>query len=206
MLGLFIFWGWKNYRTTWGKVLFWIGVVFLGITILNMIAVRFLVVAFIVLFIIDYSKTKNSSYIKPDITDDVIDHQEEPLVQMNPLLNQLLYGDEQTKTHAYQWHDITIHGGIGNRVIDISNTVLPNDTAVINIRHGIGNITIYIPYDIDFMIHHSAIFGRAYILHKRHFQLLNQQLSYKTEHYDQANTKVKIITSLLSGNIEVKRI
>ncbi len=205
-LGFLVFIGWKNYFATWGKVIFWIGLCGIAITFLNMIAVKFIIVVFIIFYLIDYAKTKNTTYIKPHISDDPIIYPEEPLIKMNNGFKQILYGDERTDETAYEWHDINIQGGIGDRIIDLSNTVLPEDTAVISIRHGIGNITIYLPYETEFMMHHSAIFGRAYILHKKHLHLLNQHFSYKTEGYDTKGPRVKIITSLVSGNIEVKRI
>ena len=206
LLGVAVFIGLKNQHTSWGKVVFWIGLIGLLITTLNMMAVRFLVLACIILFLMDYAKTKNKHYLKPELADDTVIFEEEPLVEIHPLFKQLLYGDTKTGENAYEWRDINIQGGIGDRVIDLSRAVAMDDTVIISIRHGIGNITIYIPYDIEFMIHHSAVFGRAYILHKQHEQLLNQQLSYQTEHYLHAKTRIKIVTSLLSGNIEVKRI
>src|SRR5699024_7992339 len=111
-----------------------------------------------------------------------------------------MYEDE------FKWHNINIFSGIVDKVIDLSQTIIPDDTAVVSIRHGIGNITIYITYDTEFMIHHTAIFGRAYIVNKPHEQLLNQQLSYQTENYAPAKTRVTLVTSMSSGNVEVKRL
>lgn len=206
LLGAAVYIGWKHQRDTWGKVVFWIGLIGLLITFLNMLAVRFIVIIFIILYLLDYSKTKNKRYLQPEQSIDPVIVQDEPLVKMHPLFTQMLYGDQKAESNAFEWRDINIHGGIGDRVIDLSNAVTLDDTAIISIRHGIGNITIYIPYDTDFMIHHSAVFGRAYILNKQHEQLLNQQLSYQTEYYPNAMTRVKIVTTLISGNIEVKRI
>lgn len=206
ILGVAAYIGWKNKQESWGKVLFWIGIIGLIITFLNMLAVRFIVIVFIILYLLDYSKTKNKRYLQPEQAKDSVIFQETPLVKLHPLFGQILYGDEKTESNAYEWRDINIHGGIGDRVVDLSNAVTLDDTAIISIRHGIGNITIYVPFDTDFMIHHSAVFGRAYILNKQHEQLLNQQLSYQTENYPYAETRVKIVTSLISGNIEVKRI
>src|SRR5699024_7683037 len=206
LLGAAVYIGWKHQRDTWGKVVFWIGLIGLLITFLNMLAVRFIVIIFIILYLIDYSKTKHKRYLQPEQSIDPVIVQDEPIVKMHPLFTQMLYGDQKAESNAFEWRDINIHGGIGDRVIDLSNAVTLDDTAIISIRHGIGNITIYIPYDTDFMIHHSAVFGRAYILNKQHEQLLNQQLSYQTEYYPNAMTRVKIVTTLISGNIEVKRI
>src|SRR5699024_11108349 len=104
---------------------------------------------------------------------------------------------QKAESNAFEWRDINIHGGIGDRVIDVSNAVTLDDTAIISIRHGIGNITIHIPYDSDFMIHNSALCGRAYILNKQHEQLLTQQMCYQTEYYSNAMTRVKIVTTLI---------
>ena len=101
-----------------------------------------------------------------------------------------------TEETAYEWQDINIHGGIGDRIIDLSNTVLPEDTAVISIRHLVGNIVIYVPYEVEIMIHHSAIFGRSYILNEYIHNLMNQIISYKTKNYDTTYPRVKIITSI----------
>jgi len=205
--GILAYIGWKNYQTLWGKVFLWIGVIGFIFAVLNMIAVRFLIIVFLVLLLIDYTKSKNeNNRIKPTTYIDEPQLNDEPLVQMNPLFHQMLYGNQSTENTAYEWQDINIHGGIGDRTIDLSNTVLPNDTAVISIRHFIGNIIIYVPYEMELMIHHSAVFGRAYILHHKHHNLLNQNVSYKTGQYDTSYPRIKIITSIVSGNIEVKRI
>lgn|SRR5690625_4119830 len=183
--GILAYIGWKNYQTLWGKVFLWIGVIGFIFAVLNMIAVRFLIIVFLVLLLIDYTKSKNeNNRIKPTTYIDEPQLNDEPLVQMNPLFHQMLYGNQSTENTAYEWQDINIHGGIGDRTIDLSNTVLPNDTAVISIRHFIGNIIIYVPYEMELMIHHSAVFGRAYILHHKHHNLLNQNVSYKTGQYD----------------------
>lgn len=131
-----------------------------------MLAVRFLVVVFIVLFLLDYSKNKNSTYLLPAHSQEAPIDQDEVLVGLHPLFKSILHGKQTTDSSAYEWRDIHIFSGIGDKVIDLSNTILTDDTAVISIRHGIGNIVIYIPYDTEFMIHHSAVFGRAYILNK----------------------------------------
>lgn len=205
LMCVIVYWGWKRYVTTLGKVLFWTGSISIAIIFLNMIAVRLLILICITLFVMDYYKTKRTVYLKPQHQEDII-YPEESVVRMKPMFKQFFYGSQHTKDMAYEWRDINIHGGIGDRNIDLSNAVIQEDTAIISIRHGIGNITIYIPYDTEFSIHHSAIFGRAYILQQQHFEVINQQLSYKTSHYNTSKTRVKIITSLISGNIEVKRI
>lgn len=207
VLGGMAFIGWQQYQHLWGKLLFWIGIIILFFTLINTVAVRFIVLIFIGLFIYDYMKTRNNTQVlEPSVYMDYDTRKEEVMIEMTPLFKQTVYGDQRTPNAAYEWNDINIHGGIGNRFIDLTNTVLSNDTAVISIRHMVGNLVIYIPYETEFMIHHSAIYGKAFILHKQYGHLVNQQLSFRTKHYDTKQPRIKIITSVISGDIEVRRI
>src|SRR5699024_9807227 len=201
----FVYVGWKKFTQLWGKILFWLGVVGLIFAILNMLAVRFLILVAIVLFLINYSKSKQEAeHIQPELTRDVVNV--DPVIQLKPLFDHKIFGDQQTSDTSYQWRDINIHGSFGDRIIDLSNTVLPNDTSVISVRHMVGNIVIYVPYEVEISVHHSSVFGRAHILGEYHWKLMNQSLLYQTENYDTTLPRVKIVTSLLSGDIEVKRI
>lgn len=201
---IFAYIGWKNFQHLWGKVLFWIFIVSFVFCILNLWAVRFLIVVVIVLWLKDYYESKNSKSLKPNLPNHVIHN--DKLIKMKPLFQNKLFDDMQTEDMAYQWRDVNIHGGIGDRVIDLSNTVLPNDTAVISIRHLVGTIEIYVPYEVEVSIHHSSVFGRAHIFDEKDMKLVNKSLLFQTEHYDSTYPRVKIITSIFSGDIEVKRI
>src|SRR5690625_55466 len=122
-----------------------------------MMAVRFLIIAGIVLFIVHYMKYKKET----DRIEPIIEAQmsEEPLteIQVTPLFDSRLFDDQATADRAYAWRDINIHGVFGDRIIDVSNTVLPDDTAVNSIGHVLGDINIYVPYVVDVCIHHSSI-------------------------------------------------
>ncbi|WP_010647414.1 cell wall-active antibiotics response protein LiaF [Oceanobacillus massiliensis] len=202
---LFTYVGWKYFRKLWGKIVFWISLVSLIFAILNLLAVRFLIIAAVVLFIIDYMKSKKEAkQYDPILPGGEI--RDETLIDIKPLFEQKTFEDQATEDTAYQWKDVNIYGIFGDRIIDLSNTVLPNDTAVISIRHFIGNIEIYVPYEVEVSIHHSSIFGRAHILGKHEWKLMNRSLFYQTANYDSEYPRVKIITSLFSGDIEVKRI
>src|SRR5690625_6472988 len=91
---------------------------------------------------------------------------EEPLteIQVTPLFDSRLFDDQATADRAYAWRDINIHGVFGDRIIDLSNTVLPDDTAVISIHHVLGDIIIYVPYNVVVCIYLFSYFYRAFIL------------------------------------------
>jgi len=204
--GIFTYIGWKKFAHLWGKILFWTALIGLIMSVLNMMAVRFLILVGIVLFIVHYWKSKKEvdqiePVVEPYTSGETLEE-----INITPLFDQRLFGDQETVDHAYAFRDVNIHGFFGDRMIDLSNTVLPDDTAVISIRHVLGNIEIYVPYEVEVCIHHSSVLGRATILGNYHKKLMNQTLSYQTENYDNAHQRVKIITSIISGDIEVKRI
>ncbi|MCA1020790.1 cell wall-active antibiotics response protein LiaF [Halobacillus litoralis] len=197
-----VYFGWKNYKPVWRKVLFWVGAVSFGLTVLSMIAVRFLVLAILFLAVRHYYKTKQ--------------HPEKVQVERldpawadppgEPLFTQKFFGRQTTPPHSYPWQDINVHGGLGDRVIDLSETVLPPDESVISIRHFVGNVTIYVPYEVEVMIHHSAVIGRSTIFQFKKTKMLNQMTFYQTPDYQKNKPRVKVITSIFSGDLEVKRI
>lgn len=200
--GVLIYVGWKDYRPLWRKVLFWIGLISLIFTVLSMIAVRFLIVAVIFFFLRNYFKSREKpERIEPEIID-----REQIFSEQGPLLKQKFFGDEHTPDHSYEWQDVNIQGGFGDRIIDLSQTVLPHDEAVISIRHFVGNLMVYVPYEVEVSIHHSALIGRASIFQYKKSKVLNQILSYQTEEYRERKPRVKIITSMVSGDLEVKRV
>ena len=200
--GVLIYIGWKNYKPLWRKVLFWVGVISLVFTILSMIAVRFLIVAMILIFLMNYFKSRE----KPErLEPEIIDRRQE-IPDHEPLLKQKFFGDETTPNRSYEWNDVNIHGGFGDRIIDLSHTVLPHDEAVISIRHLVGNITVYVPYEVEVNIHHSALIGRVSVFQYKKTKVLNQVLSYQTENYRSTKPRVKILTSMVSGDLEVKRV
>ncbi|RBW71138.1 cell wall-active antibiotics response protein LiaF [Bacillus taeanensis] len=203
---LLLYFGRKKAHHIVGKVLFGVGAVTLTFTILNMIAFRFFIIAGIVLFFINYSRSKKEpEEVSPQFFSLEKENEDDSLIKIEPLFQQRVFGDQKTNDTAYGWRDINIHGGFGDRLIDLSNTVLP-DQAVISIRHFVGNIKIYVPYEVEISILHSSVLGRANILGEHHLKLVNQSISYQTENYLIEQPRVKIITSIFSGDIEVTRI
>ncbi|WP_152658238.1 cell wall-active antibiotics response protein LiaF [Oceanobacillus sp. CFH 90083] len=205
--GFFVYFSWKRLNALGWKIVFAIAAISFLLSMFNLLAVRFLIVVIIVILILNYSKsTKNPSKEKPELPNKSGLHSEDPLIKIDNLFDERMFDDARTEETAYQWKDVNMHGIYGDRVIDLSNTVLPYDTAVISIRHLIGNIEIYVPYEVEVSIHHSSMFGRASILGENHNRLMNKSLHYETKDYSTAHQRVKIVTSLFSGDIEVKRV
>ncbi len=202
-----IFIGKRKYDRLYGKFLFWLGIISLIISFLSLFVVKlFLVGVFIYIAYKYYEAKKDPDRIKPRINLEKKPAHELPLVKVEPLFKQSIFGDQHTEERSYEWHDINIHGGFGDRTIDLSNTVLPESEAVISIRHFAGKILIYVPYEVEVSIYHSSLFGRAHIFNEHHLKLMNHTISYHTAEYFTQKPQVKIITSIFSGDLEVRRI
>lgn len=205
--GFFVYFSWKRLHSLGWKIVFAIAAISFVLNVFNLLAVRFLIVVVIAIIILNFIKsTKEPSKEKPELPNKSSLTEEESLVQVDRLFDERFFDDFRTEETAYQWKDVNMHGIYGDRVIDLSNTVLPYDTAVISIRHLAGNIEIYVPYEVEVSIHHSSIFGRASIFGVYHGRLMNKSLHYETKNYNTAHQRVKIVTSLFSGDIEVKRV
>ena len=126
--------------------------------------------------------------------------------QREPLFTNVLFGHQKTPEHGYEWKDITIQGGIGDAVIDLSYTVLPKGETVIMVRKLIGNVRVLVPYEVDVRLHHSGLAGSVTFFDYEEPKFFNQTLHLQTAGYEESTRKIKIITSMLSGDIEVKRI
>ena len=172
-----------------------------------MMSFKFLLLAILVHFIIQYSNSKkNPQKIILDIKESEQVPLEETIIKSKPLFENMLFGQQKTPNDVYEWNDINIQSGIGDTIIDLSYTVLPNGETVIFVRNIIGNINIQVPYEVEVSVHHSCIIGSTTVFEHHQPQVFNHSFQLKTAGYDQAVQKVKIFTSLLVGNLEVTRI
>ncbi|MCA1040656.1 cell wall-active antibiotics response protein LiaF [Bacillus infantis] len=204
-----VYFGRKRLPHSSGKILFWAGLAFFVISVFNMMTFKFFLLAILIHFVIQYAQSKrDADRIRPVIKEaDPFDSKpSEEIIKGRPLFENILFGRQKTPEHVYEWSDINIQAGIGDTIIDLSYTVLPKGETVIFIRNFIGNIHILVPYDLEVNVYHSVIAGSAGIFEKREPQMFNQTLQFKTPGYEEAEQKIKIFTSLLVGDIEVKRV
>jgi lia operon protein LiaF len=201
-----IYFGRKNIHKKSGKILFWFGVISLGINIFNTVAFKFLLFAILIFIIMRFADSKkHPKYIAPSIKETFTQSQE-PLIMKKSALQNEWFGTKRTPEDVFEWNDINIQGIIGDSVIDIGNTVLPKGTSVVSIRNILGNVEILVPYDVEVSIHHSVLAGSIEIFESVEPKAINQSLYYQTPGYETAVQRVKIVTSLWIGDLEVKRI
>lgn len=202
-----VYFGRKKLHRLFGKILFWGGIISLIGSILGMITFRFLFLAVFIYVVIQLLQSKKKpNTILPMINQTSELDKKDEVITRKPLLQNVLFGSQKTPTHTYEWNDINIQAGIGDTVIDLSYTVLPKGETVIFIRNVIGNVQILIPYDLEVSVNHSVIAGSVTIFDFHESKVMNQTLQVQTPAYESNDQKVKIITSLMLGNIEVSRI
>ncbi|MFE8701416.1 cell wall-active antibiotics response protein LiaF [Cytobacillus sp. FJAT-54145] len=193
---------------TSGKLLFWVGIIFFSISIFNMMTFKFFLLALLVHLLIQFAKSrKEPERIRPIVKEPNIETKPEgTLIKKKPLFDNVIFGEQRTPEHVYEWNDVNIQTGIGDTVIDLSYTVLPKGETTIIIRKLIGNVTVLIPYDVELSINHSILAGSTNILNYMDEKMYNQTVQIQTPEYDNATHTIKIYTSMMVGDIEVKRV
>ncbi|RSK26004.1 cell wall-active antibiotics response protein [Bacillus sp. HMF5848] len=200
-----IYFGKKRMRRLFGKILFWFGLISLIMTIFSMMTFKFLLIAGLFYVIVRFAQSKqNPTVIKPEVTEP--SPQSQDMIRKRPFFENILFGQQTTPEHVYEWNDINIQSGVGDTIVDLSYTVLPKGEAVISIRNFVGNVRVLVPYDTDVSVTHSAITGSTSIFEYDEGRIFNKTIHFETMNYDQSEQKVKIVTSMLMGDLEVRRI
>ncbi|RXJ00364.1 cell wall-active antibiotics response protein [Anaerobacillus alkaliphilus] len=203
--GALLYFGGKRLQSSIGKLIFGLGCLVLFFTTIDMIVFKFLIFAVIAYVIIYFYKSKNRPLLIQPVMKD-LDRTGIQVLKQPPLFKNLFYGRQATPEQIYEWQDVNIQTGIGDARIDLSNTVLPKGEAVIAIRNFIGNIQVLVPYDVEVNVAHSVLAGTTIVFEEANEKLFNQTLVYRTNGYMEAPHKIKIITSMGIGRLEVKRI
>lgn len=192
---------------TSGKWLFWLGLIFLFINVFSMMTLKFFLLAILIHLLIQFAQSKKDpKQIKPEFKEPSINLHKETIVKKDPLFSNIFIGQQKTPEQVYEWNDINIQTGIGDTIIDLSYTVIPKGETVIFIRNFIGNVQVLVPYDVEVSVNHSGIVGAAKILEFKESKLFNQSLQLQTPGYEKSGQRIKILTSLLVGDIEVNRV
>ncbi|WP_066306167.1 cell wall-active antibiotics response protein LiaF [Bacillus sp. FJAT-29814] len=189
------------------KLLFFGGIAFLVVNVFSMMTFRFLLLAILLHFFIQYLNSKKQPQKMTVNLSKLGDTpKQETLVKTKPLFENIFLGQQKTPPGVYEWNDVNIQAGIGDTIIDLSYTMLPKGETVIFIRNLIGNVQILVPYEYEASVQHSCLVGSAMVFENQEPRMFNQSFQLRTPGYEQAEQKVKIVTSLIVGNLEVTRI
>ncbi len=190
----------QYYYRPMARMFFWIGMIGLGITVINTIAFQVAIFVVLVMLLLHwYQKNQQSNHQQPQFPI------QQQTTEKKILFTNKWFGRQQTQGISYEWNDINIQSIAGETVIDLTYTVLPKGEPFIMVRHLFGVVKIVVPFDVEVSIHHSVLFGAVDILDHRDDTITNRVIHLQTEGYQAANQKIKIVTSMIAGKIEVIR-
>lgn len=192
---------WNYYYRQEYRILFWLGILGVGINLLETIFFRVLLAIPVIWFVIYYFQKIREDKSEPTL----LQFGEEVLEESEVLFSNQWFGKQEIGNQPYRWQDINIQKLFGETVIDLRQTVLPKGEPVILLRNLAGKIKIIVPYDVELSIHHSVLIGSVDIFGYGDDQVVNRVIHYQTENYQKAPQRVKVYTTILAGKIEVSR-
>lgn len=116
--------------------------------------------------------------------------------------NQWIGENRETEEDIYSWEDINFTKVIGNTVFDLGNTLLPKETNIILVRQGIGKIKILVPEGVAISLNTSMLIGKVFV-GEEEIDLKNETLHWYSNTYYTNTRKVKVMTNILIGEVEV---
>ncbi|MFB4163752.1 cell wall-active antibiotics response protein LiaF [Alteribacillus sp. JSM 102045] len=125
----------------------------------------------------------------------------EPLI--TPSYKNMFIGDYKLMKKRFALQDMNVKYGIADISIDFSKAIIDEGETVIVLHGGIGDVDLYVPYDLGISVQASATIGDMNILNHRE-EGFNKQLSFSTDHYKEADRKIKVIISVIIGDIDVR--
>lgn len=111
-------------------------------------------------------------------------------------------GNERIGNTIYEWDDINFTIFMGDTIVDIGNTLLPKDESYVVIRKGFGKTRILVPAGIGIMVEHSAFKGKV-SFEDEIYILNNESVKLYSKNFDENTRKLKLITNVLIGDLEV---
>ncbi len=200
--GICIYYGHSRYSKLFGKIIFWIGIITGLIGLFSLFAIRLIIFIILLYYISQHvQKKREPIQIKPQ---ELFAQEKQNGEISKPVITNRIFGSQQTPEYVYEWNDINVISVYGDTQINLSNTVLPKEISIISIRNGIGDIEIFVPHDVGVQISHTCLFGTMRLFEEKEVELRNKQIMYRTEGYNDASYKIKIVTSIGAGNLVVK--
>lgn len=116
-------------------------------------------------------------------------------------------GDVHLGQEAWELKPIQISHFIGDSVIDLTRAAIPLGETTIHVSAFIGDVKIFIPNDIDVEVRvmASSFIGDMKVLDRRESGFL-RSVRTQTSHYEEADRKIIVTTSMFIGDITIKKI
>ncbi|QPC45736.1 cell wall-active antibiotics response protein LiaF [Mangrovibacillus cuniculi] len=189
---LCMYFGWKKRKKIIWKLVGWLGVIILIALAFELITIRLLFFVLLIWGVVQLSNRKTSAYnvLKQDTA--------------SPIQN-LVIGHQTTPTSPYVWKDISFNQLIGDSQIDLTGTVLPERECFIVAQQAIGELTVVMPYNVEFSVKHTSLFGETKIVESSTNSNWKQNIYYETVGFQSSTSRVRIITTGFFSRVKVIR-
>lgn len=144
---------------------------------------------------------KNSESEQPK--DNTYHNEKYAYTTSTPNFKSSLIGDVRLLNNRFELEDMTIRNGIGDVKIDLSKAIISEGETVIVVHGVIGDVDIYVPYDLNVSVQGVVTIGDLNIFENR-TSGINRSLSIVTKDYKTSSRRVKLVLSLFIGDIDVR--
>lgn len=105
--------------------------------------------------------------------------------------------------HRFELHDMKINNGLGDVKIDLSQAIIAHGDTTIEIFAGLGDVQLYVPYDLDVYVQAGVLIGTLDVLNFRQ-NGFTRRTQTKSAGYDEAAKRVNIFVTLGIGDVDVR--
>jgi len=105
----------------------------------------------------------------------------------------------------YELEDLSISHGVMDVKLDLTKAMIPEGEKSVRISGRVGDVTIYLPYDLEVSVNASALWGELDVL-GRERRGFRPRLRTETPGYPASKRKVNIGVSLWFGDVSVRRL
>lgn len=106
------------------------------------------------------------------------------------------------RDNSYTFQDIHDTSLVGDTVINLAQTILPDTPSVIVFHKGFGDIRILVPLEVGVSLSTHTLYGNVFF-ENEDYQLKNAKMTMFSNNYATATKKIKIVTTVYIGNVEV---
>lgn len=179
------------------------GLFLIAIPVLSSSFLKFFMIAAIIYGLLQYFKTKKHS-------NTIMVHTIEPSMKTasktkQPFIKNMFVGSQKVINEVFEWDDINIQCGFGDTIIDLGMTMLPPGESTVVIKGFIGDIQLLVPFDVAVVVNHSCISGKLKVFEEE-TELFNANIIHYPQNEETSLRTIKIITNVMVGNVEVKRV
>jgi lia operon protein LiaF len=126
----------------------------------------------------------------------------EPEMHAGDVAQTSWFGNQTIGNDVFEWNDINLVLAAGDTIVDLGNTLLPKADNTIVIRKGIGRTRILVPIGTAVMLDHTALVGSVTFNNKQ-YKMGNTALKLYSKDYDENPRRIKLLTNVLIGDLEV---